>query len=106
MTRYATPYGVYQIDPVPAQPQVAHCHGFFVLPQFRGRGNAVRLKLDQLRQLKEEHYDFATATVDETNLRMKSALVKTGWTYLTHFPNAKTGTVTELWGINVKEARP
>ena len=28
--RFATQFGAYEIDSVPSQPQVAHCHGFFV----------------------------------------------------------------------------
>lgn len=28
--RFATLFGAYEIDSVPGQPQVAHCHGFFV----------------------------------------------------------------------------
>jgi hypothetical protein len=29
--RLATPAGAYEIDSVPSQSQVAHCHGFFAL---------------------------------------------------------------------------
>ena len=38
MTRYCTQYGAYEIDSVPGQPQLAHCHGFFVAPEHRGTG--------------------------------------------------------------------
>ena len=30
MTRYATGYGVFCIEAIPNQPQLAHCHSFFV----------------------------------------------------------------------------
>ena len=30
MTRYAYPFGVFCIDAIPNQPQVAHCHSFFM----------------------------------------------------------------------------
>jgi len=35
--RFSTPAGAYEIDSVPSQPQVAHCHGFFVRHELRGR---------------------------------------------------------------------
>lgn len=42
--RYSTPAGAYEIDSVPSQPQVAHCHGFFVQRELRGHGLAHKLK--------------------------------------------------------------
>lgn len=101
--RYATTYGAFQIDPVPAQPQIGHCHGFFVTPAFRGQGKAVELKKEQATQLKLNHYDFATATVDSANLAMKKVMEKSGWFLLTSFKNSKTGGSTELWGLHVQE---
>lgn len=33
MTRYANNAGAFHIEPAPSQPQLAHCHGFFVRHQ-------------------------------------------------------------------------
>ena len=35
--RFSTPAGAYEIDSIPSQPQVAHCHAFFVPKDLRGR---------------------------------------------------------------------
>ena len=35
--RYSTLYGVYHITPKPGLPQVAICHGFYVLDKMRGQ---------------------------------------------------------------------
>jgi predicted GNAT family acetyltransferase len=48
--RFATPVGAYEIDSVPSQPQVAHCHAFFVPNDLRGRGLAHILKESTRRQ--------------------------------------------------------
>jgi len=45
--RFATAIGAYEIDSVPSQPQVAHCHAFFVPKDLRGRGLAHTLKTHQ-----------------------------------------------------------
>ena len=105
--RVSTPYGTYEVTAVPAQPQVAHCHGFFVLPEARGQGKALELKRDQMEYLREHHYDYATATVDASNHYMKTVMEKAGWEFLTSFRNRKTGGWTELWGCYVTaEAMP
>ncbi len=67
MTRYAHPEGAYEIDTIPAQPQIAHCQGFFVLADLRGKGNGHVLKRHQMARLASKHYDYATATVDAGN---------------------------------------
>lgn len=101
MTRHAHPIGAFHIDPIPSQPQVAHCHGFFVPVDMRGKGNGIQLKLKQMEQLRLDHYDFATATVDGNNAAQIAILKKTGWRHLASFTNSKTGGTTELWGCQV-----
>lgn len=101
MTRYAHDEGAYEIDTIPAQPQIAHCHGFFVQRHLRGKGNAHVLKQRQLDRLISEHYDYATATVDASNDAQKRVLTKAGFRKLDAFANTKTGGTTELWGRTI-----
>lgn len=101
MTRYAHPEGAYEIDTIPAQPQIAHCHGFFVKADLRGKGNGHVLKRHQLNRLASEHYDYATATVDASNDAQKRVLTKAGFRRLDTFANSKTGSTTELWGCSI-----
>jgi hypothetical protein len=98
MSRYAIPAGSYHIDALPGQPQIAHCHGFFVPVDRRGMGLAHMLKEHQISNLVAEHYDYATATVDASNNAQKKVLAKAGFRYLDYFFNTKTGGTTELWG--------
>lgn len=105
MSRYATPFGAFHIDPMPAQPQIALCTGFFIAEQHRGKGHGHSLKQSQMYQLVSNHYDYAICTVDASNNRQKSVLHKAGWTYLHQFDNKKTGTTTEVWGWQVREPR-
>jgi RimJ/RimL family protein N-acetyltransferase len=101
MTRYATPAGSYHIDPLPGQPQIAHCHGFFVPVDRRGMGLAHMLKEHQVANLAAEHYDYATATVDASNEAQKRVLEKAGFRHLASLKNSKTGGTTELWGYAI-----
>lgn len=103
MTRYATPSGSYHIDAFPGQPQIAHCHGFFVPTDRRGMGLAHQLKGHQIESLQSEHYDYATATVDASNAAQKKVLAKAGFRPLDDFFNTKTGGTTELWGRAVSK---
>lgn len=59
MTRHATPYGAFHIEPVPSQPQIAICHGLFVSEGMRGQGLGHMLKATQETQLKRDLYDYA-----------------------------------------------
>ena len=101
MTRYAYPEGAFEVDTIPAQPQIAHCHGFFVTAKNRGKGNAHVLKKRQMNLLASEHYDYATATVDGSNAAQKKVLTKAGFRCLDTFINRKTCGVTELWGRSI-----
>jgi len=101
--RFATPVGVFEIDSVPSQPQVAHCHGFFVHRHLRGKGMAHRLKTQQNLMLSRLGYDFATCTVCRSNDRQKKVLARAGWRSLASFVSSKTGEPVELWGFDVKE---
>jgi len=102
MTRYATPFGAYEITPAPGQSQIAHCHGFFVCYEMRGQGLAHLLKQHQNQQLRAEHYDFATCTVDAANEHQQKVLKKAGWHKISEFQNSKTGGVTLVFGWSVK----
>lgn len=104
MSRHAFRFGVTHIDPLPGQPQVAHCHSFFVPVPLRGQGNGHRLKTAQMDQLQAGHYDFALCTVDGKNIAQQTILTQAGWHQLADFKNTKTGGVTELWGCPVQQA--
>jgi len=98
MARYATEYGAYELDSVPSQPQIAHCHGLFVHPAHRGKGLGHELKRDQMNLLARLGYDYATCTVDSSNDRQRAVLERAGWHLLQNIPNSRTGGITQLWG--------
>ena len=96
--RYPTAYGSYEIDSLPSQPQVAHCHAFFVPVGLRGQKLAHLLKKHQNEVLAKLHYDFATCTVCSSNAAQKRVLARAGWARLASFTSSKTGEEVELWG--------
>ena len=104
MTRYATPFGAYEIDSIPGQPQIAHCHSLFVRPENRGDGLGHLLKRHQNETLLALGYDFATCTVSAGNAAQKKVLERAGWANLSAFNNARTGETTEVWGYQVRRA--
>lgn len=101
MTRYAFSEGVFHIDPMPGQPQIAHCHGFVVFEHMRGKGNGHALKRRQMGLLREGKFNFATCTVAKENLAQQSILAKAGWRGMESFYNSNTGGSTQLWGWHV-----
>ena len=101
--RFSTHAGAYEIESVPSQPQMAHCHGFFVPTHLRGQGNAHALKENQNRMLAALGYDFAICTVCGSNTAQKKVLSRAGWEMLTAFDSSKTGEEVELWGWRVKK---
>lgn len=101
MSRYAFSYGVFNISPIPGQPQVAHCHSFFVSISFRGLGYGKKLKRKQMETLAREQFDYATCTVDSSNHAQRAILEKCGWNQLASFTNRRSGSTTELWGCAV-----
>lgn len=105
MTRYATPYGSYEIDSVPGQPQIAHCHSLFVKREARGKGQGHALKRHQMQNLHGLGYDYATCTIDASNERQRAILEKAGWSLLQNITNSRTGGITQLWGWAVKESK-
>ena len=106
MTRYCTEYGAYEIDSVPGQPQLAHCHGFFVAPEHRGNGLGHSLKQEQMQMLASLRYDAATCTVDGGNAAQKRVLLRAGWVKAGKFRNGKTGSETEVWFLEVERETP
>lgn len=101
--RFATAFGSYEIDSLPSQPQVAHCHAFFVPKDLRGQGFAHVMKIHQKATLASLGYDFATCTVCSSNAAQKKVLARAGWRSLASFVSSKTGEPVELWGANVIE---
>ena len=103
--RFSTPAGAYEIDSLPSQPQVAHCHAFFVPKDLRGKGRAHALKTHQNLMLAALGHDFATCTVCGSNTAQKKVLARAGWERLASFDSSKTGEEVELWGWRVIGAR-
>ena len=101
MKRHATKHGAFHIDALHGQPQIAHCHGFFVPVTLRGNGFGHQLKTAQMQTLVEQRYDYAICTVDAGNIAQKSVLTNAGWQRIADFPNSKTGGQTEIWGWQV-----
>ena len=99
--RFATHVGAYEIDSVPSQPQVAHCHSFFVHVHKRGQGFGGLLKREQCRVLAEQGFDFATCTTAGDNVRQHRVLEAAGWQRLSEFSNNHSGGTTVLWGWKV-----
>lgn len=98
MTRYAYPFGAFCIDAIPNQPQVAHCHSFFVRADKRGQGFGTLLKQEQCEVLRDMGFDFATCTTAGDNVRQHRVLESCGWRRLAEFGNSLTGGSTIVWG--------
>lgn len=103
MDRYATPYGVFFISPFPGQPQIAHCHGFFVPVESRGKGYAHRLKRIQNEILRNGLFDYATCTVAGCNAAQQRVLEKAGWQKVDEFDNSQSGGTTQVWRYKIKQ---
>ena len=101
--RFALTEGAYEIDSLPSQPQVAHCHGFFVYHELRGMGHAHTLKQHQWKTLRDLGYDYATCTVCSSNAAQKRVLERSGWSKLAEFTSSKTGEPVEMWGCALQE---
>jgi GNAT superfamily N-acetyltransferase len=106
MTRYAYPYGAFCVEQIPNQPQVAHCHSFFVFDSQRGRGLGKALKAKQCEMLRELGYDFAQCTTAGNNARQHRVLESCGWFRMSEFPNKQSGGTTVLWGWCVNTGEP
>lgn len=102
MTRHANIWGVYEIESIPSQPKMAHCHAFFVYPAMRGMGNGHRLKASQNQTLHALGYSYAQCTVDSSNTAQIKVLAKAGWRMRDDFSNAKTGSIIQVWGWEVR----
>lgn len=101
MTRYACEFGVFCIDAIPNQPQVAHCHSFFVPANKRGNGYGTFLKEFQNKLLSDLCFDYATCTTAESNFRQHSVLRNCGWRIISSFHNRNTDEKTIIWGYEV-----
>jgi len=102
MSRYSTITGVYEITPKPGLPQMAICHGFYVLDTFRGHGHGHKLMQSLIQSLRLEHFDQAICTTAGDNLAMQACLIKSGWGLLSVFTNSKTGAPHQVWGLEVR----
>lgn len=99
--RYSTPYGFFEIVPMPGQPQIAICHGLGVPTHLRDKGLGSKLKEAQNQLIAELLYDYAICSVSSTNAKQKHILAKYGWTRLDFFQNTRQSEETEIWGWKV-----
>jgi RimJ/RimL family protein N-acetyltransferase len=101
MSRYATPFGSYHIEPMTSQPNVALCHGFFIHHTMRGRRLAHALKAHQNAQLRSEGYNYAVCTCDGANVAQHAVLAAAGWVKTGEFTSSKTGGLVLVYGWTV-----
>lgn len=99
--RFATQLGVFEIDSLPSQVQVAVCHGFYVHEQLRGKGHASALHVIQIKELRNLGYDYAICTVSGINPAQSKAIANAGWTLTNTFYNRRIGQKTEVWELDV-----
>jgi len=97
--RFSTEYGVYQISNKPGLPQVAICHGFYILDGMRGKGFGHKLMAHMISTLYTNQYDFAVCTTAGDNDAMQTCLSKAGWKQLSQFHNRKSGKSHQMWGF-------
>jgi GNAT superfamily N-acetyltransferase len=97
--RFSTKYGVFHITPKPGLPQVAICHGFYVIETMRSKGYGHKLMEDMVKQLRKDQFDYAICTTAWDNVAMQRCLVDGGWTLLANFHNRKTAQRHQLWTI-------
>ena len=102
MTRYAYPYGAFCVEAIPNQPQVAHCHSFFIHDSHRGQGKAKLLKQVQCQVLRDLGFNFATCTTAGDNVRQHRVLEACGWTRLATYHDTRTAGPTIVWGWEVQ----
>jgi GNAT superfamily N-acetyltransferase len=102
MTRYAFEQGAFCIDELPNQPQIAHCHSFFVHLHLRGKGLAKALKAEQNRILREQGYNYAQCTTAGDNHAQHAVLEASGWRPVARFENSRSGGNTIIWGWQVQ----
>lgn len=100
--RHATPYGFFEITPMPGQPQVAICHGLGVPERLRGQGFGHQLKAVQNSMLARQMFDYALCTVAAGNDKQRRILTRAGWKKLDSFRNTRSCEHTETWGWEVQ----
>ncbi|MGB4065379.1 MAG: GNAT family N-acetyltransferase [Azonexus sp.] len=103
--RYATPYGAFHVDPMPGNPQVAICSGFFVFPKHRSKGNGHRLKAYQENVLFEQGYSLALCTVRADNAPQLAVLAKAQWDEGRTFFNEQTSALTTVFTLAIYRER-
>lgn len=102
MSRHANEHGAFCIDAIPNQPQVAHCHSFFVHAHARGKGAGKALKQWQCQILRDMGFNYATCTTAGDNHRQHAVLRSVGWDVIGRFQNSRTCGETWIWGWAVK----
>ena len=94
--------GAFEVSPLPGQPQVAHCHALFVLPEKRGNGWGKALKEAQNKYLQDHIFDYAFCTVREDNQEQKRILKKAGWQRRDMFFDRRQDCLVEVWCYHVR----
>ena len=95
--------GAFEVTPLPGQPQVAHCHALFVLPENRGKGLGKVLKAAQNKYLQDHMFDYAICTVRWDNEAQKHILKQAEWEYQAMFFDRRQDCHVEVWGYCVPQ---
>lgn len=96
--RHKLNYGAFEIDSLPGNSQIAMCHHFLVLKEFRGKGMGHELKRHQDQVLNQYHYGYAIATVAAHNTAQIKCMEASNWRLLDEFWNERYGETTTIWG--------
>ena len=103
--RHKLEFGAFEIDSLPGNSQIAMCHHFMVLNQYRGKGRGRELKEYQEQVLEQMHYGYAIATVAAHNIPQIKIMEATGWKRLDTFYNVRHGEMTIIWGKHLKDGQ-
>lgn len=99
--RFSSDIGVFEIESMPNQGQVAICFGFYVYELMRRQGFAKDLHEMQIIQLKKYGYDYAICTVAGDNPAQSRSIANAGWRMTNEFYNTRTGIKTQVWEIDL-----
>lgn len=96
--RYQTPFGFYELNPLPGCNQLVVSNHAFVEPEHRGTGNGQAAHEERLKRARELGYDYIMCTVRATNAVQIHILEKYEWKHLDTFRNRETGNDVSVYG--------
>ncbi len=99
--RHATDNGFFEVVPMPAQPQLAICHGFGVPETMRGQGRGHALKREQIELLRQQRYDAAICTVRDDNAAQHHILIDAGYQRIGGFRDSRQACDVGIWMLAI-----